>query len=71
MQKIKIETETDSYIHFDLNKNCYTLCGLETMGDSGLNIKLGRVVKGKVTCPDCIEIVKLCHLITKNDFVNN
>ena len=66
--RVKIKTDTDSYTHFDTHKNNYTLCGLETGGDGGLNIGMAQPVKRKVNCPHCIEIINFCHAIKENEF---
>lgn len=66
--RIKIKTQDDSYVHFDTHKNNYTLCGLETGGDESLQIQPAKVVKRKVNCPHCIEIVQFCHAIKINEF---
>lgn len=66
--RILIKTETDSYVHFDTGKNNYTLCGLETGGDSFLEIDEGKPTTRKVNCPDCIGIVKFCSRIKTTDY---
>lgn len=64
---IKIKTTRDNHTHFDTHLNNYTLCGLETGGDEGMNIMIGKVVKTKVNCPDCIRIVNFCQKINKSE----
>jgi hypothetical protein len=65
---IKIKTNEDNHIHFDTHMNNYTLCGLETGGDKGLNISIAIPTRGKVNCPECIRIVKFCHDIEKSEW---
>jgi len=65
---IKIKTLENSFTHFDTHSNNYTLCGLETGGDGGLDISESVIVKRKVNCPDCIRIVEFCHNIKKSEF---
>lgn len=66
--RVKIKTDTDSYVHFDMHQNDYTLCGLETAGDEGINIMPAKVVKRKVNCPDCIRIAEFCHAIKRSEW---
>ena len=66
--RVKIKTDTDSYIHFDTNSNDYTLCGPETAGDESIGIYPSKMVKGKVNCPHCIQIVEFCHSIKRNEW---
>lgn len=65
---IKIKTREDHHTHFDTHLNNYTLCGLETGGDEGISIQLGKHVKAKVNCPDCIRIVTFCHNIKRSEW---
>ncbi len=65
---IKIKTEEDTRVHFDVHRNNYTLCGLETGGDESIGIMPGKYVKVKVNCPDCIGIVNFCHNIKTSEF---
>ncbi len=67
-KRIKIKTERDNKVHFDLMTNDYTLCGLETAGDEGINIAKGKPVKVKVNCADCIRIVEYCQLIERKEW---
>lgn len=67
---LKIKTHEDNCTHFDTGRNNYTLCGLETGGDETLNISIGKPVKTKVNCPDCVRTVEFCHRIDKKEFTN-
>ena len=64
---IKINTDTDNYVHIDAVSNDYTLCGLETAGDETIGIKKGIRTTDKITCPRCISIVELCRTVKKSD----
>jgi len=44
-----------------------TLCGLECDGDSELNITPGVYIEGKITCPDCIAIIRHCHNVNPSE----
>jgi hypothetical protein len=66
--RVKIVTFENSHVHFDTHLNNYTLCGLETGGDSKLGIKIAMPVKRKVNCPQCIRIVEFCNFINKNEY---
>lgn len=68
VRRILIKTETDNHIHFDTGKNNYTLCGLETGGDSFLGIEEGKPTMRKANCPECIRIVMFCSRIKTTDF---
>lgn len=68
---IKIKTTDDNHVHFDTWQNNYTLCGLETGGDSTLGFNKGITVTSKVNCPHCIRILKFCLDISKNEWTNN
>lgn len=64
---IKIKTGYDNLVHVDAVSNDYTLCGLETAGDPGLDINKGIRTKEKVDCRDCISIVNLCKTVKTTD----
>ena len=63
---IRIETTDNNDTHF-IGENSYTLCGLETCGDETMGIEKGTVVKKKVNCPDCVEIVNYCKSIKNSE----
>lgn len=42
--------------------NDYTLCGLTLDGDSTV-INSHEVITGKITCPECIAIIKHCRTL--------
>jgi len=67
--RIRIKTLENNNVHFNTHRNNYTLCGLETGGDPGLGIEYPVKTQAPVDCPDCIQIVKFCHKIKKNEFV--
>lgn len=62
---LKIKTPEDNLVHFE-SGNSYTLCGLETDGDSVLGLGLCIETKQKVNCDKCLEIVEYCRTI-KNE----
>ena len=68
--RIKIKTWEDSKTHFDFSEGGqnYTICGLETGGDESLGIQEPIVVKRKVNCARCIQIVKFCQKIKVSEF---
>ena len=66
---IKIKTPEDNYVHFDTHMNNYTLCGLETGGDTGLGIGLAIPIKRKVNCPECIRVAEFCHRINRKEWI--
>lgn len=66
--RVKIETYENKHTHFNTHINNYTLCGLETGGDESIGIKIAKVVKRKVNCPECIRIVEFCHAIKLSEF---
>lgn len=68
-QRLCIRTDTDACIHFDTGINGYSLCGLETQGDSVIGIQSGRPTTRKVNCPDCIRIVRFCKEIKGYEYV--
>lgn len=66
--KLRIKTHIDDHVHFAATMGVdYTLCGLETAGDEDIEIGVGVVTKEKVTCPHCLEIVRYCKTIRKNE----
>lgn len=68
--RVKIKTLENSHTHFDfeIGGNNYTLCGLDTLGDTSLGLNYPVKVKRKVNCPTCITIVKFCHAIRSSEF---
>ncbi len=56
-------------VHFDDNIMDFTLCGITLDGD---NKTAGEyeLVKGKVTCKDCINIVDFCKGIKKTEYLH-
>jgi len=69
--RVQIKTELDNLVHFDTEKNTYTLCGLETMGDSGLGFSEMIPTKRKVNCHHCIEIIRFCKNIRSTEYIRN
>jgi hypothetical protein len=63
------DEDTTGKIHFKGNGNTYTLCGLETSGDSDLNLKESVITSKKVNCKHCIAIVLLCKKIRSTEYV--
>ena len=66
--RLKINTSENSLVHFDFNKQDYTLCGLEIAGDSELKISAGIKTNRKVNCPDCTEVVLFCKKIKSTEY---
>jgi hypothetical protein len=66
--RIKIKTTEDNNVHFDTAINNYTLCGMETGGDSGMGFEQGIITNEKVNCLGCIRIVEFCHQIKKTEY---
>ena len=63
---VQIKTPDDNCVHL-MSENSYTLCALESCGDSGLGFDEGIIVNKKIDCPDCIEIVKFCKSILPSE----
>jgi len=69
--KLRIQTLEDTNIHFDFKEGGqnYTLCGLEVTGDDTLGISASEIViRKKVNCPRCIQIVSVCKKIKRNEY---
>lgn len=65
---IKIKTPEDEKVHIDAPFGVhYTLCGLETAGDSVLGISAGNYTREKVTCETCADIVRFCKTIKASE----
>ena len=46
---IEIKTETDTFVHIEAPFGVdYTLCGLETCGDTWLKIKPGKITQKSI-----------------------
>lgn len=70
-RKVSIKTYEDNNIHFDFNEGGqnYTLCGLETGGDEGLDIEISKpVTRKRVNCVRCILIVNTCKKIKRKEY---
>lgn len=68
--RLKIKTDVDEHVHFKgLIGVGVTLYDLETGGDSALGIEQAVKTKEKVTCPDCIRLVKYSKRIRKTEWV--
>lgn len=58
-------------IHFVCNiQNDYSLCGHDLAGDSWLGWEEGEPTKDKVTCVECIRIVKYCKAIRNSEMID-
>lgn len=69
---LKIKTEEDHKIHLGAVFGVtYTLCGLETAGDSGLGIEEATITKEPINCHHCIGIVKFCKTIKPSEYQYN
>lgn len=67
-QKLKINSPNGNHIHFNIMYGSdYTLCGLETAGDSFLKLQPGKITDEKANCPDCVRIVKFCQNIKPSE----
>ena len=51
--------------------NSYTLCGLDDNGDKDCGISPSKKINGKITCPDCIAIIRRCHKVRLEDTGGN
>ncbi len=61
---LKIKTPENEHVHLDAVFGItYTLCGLETAGDSVLGIEEAVETKEKIDCQHCAAIVKFCKTI--------
>lgn len=70
-RKVSIKTHEDNNVHFDFYEGGqnYTLCGLETGGDEGLDIEISiPVARKRVNCVRCILIVKTCKKIKRTEY---
>ncbi len=65
---IKIKTERDNHTHATDGANGLTLCKLEIDGDKAIGIGVGKYVKSKINCPDCIEIIIFCKNIKESEY---
>lgn len=65
--RLFIQTDTDARIHFDYGAQDYTLCGLETIGDTAIGIQQGIPTNKRVTCPECIRRVRFCKSIKSRE----
>lgn len=70
MDRIRIKTDQDEYVHFDKQVNTLTLCGLETSGDPSLSIEAGQPTNRRVNCPDCIDLVTICKSVKSTEYIN-
>lgn len=66
--RVRIKTFENNNVHFDTLRNNYTLCGLETGGDTTMGIQIPKNTNSKVNCPECIRIVEFCHAINRNEW---
>ena len=66
--RVKVKTPENEHVHFESMLGVtYTLCGLETAGDSMLGIGKAVKTKEKVNCPHCTVIVKFCKKIKMSE----
>jgi hypothetical protein len=60
--KIKIiKGNPEEYNHYEYH-NATTICGEDTGGDNDI-----EMIRGKITCPRCISIIKTCKLVRARD----
>lgn len=64
---IRIKTVENAYVHIDGERNDYTLCGLDIMGDPTLCIDEAEITNRKVDCPTCIAIIQFCKKIKASE----
>ena len=55
-------------------RDCFedrTLCGIAEEGDDvfSLSLENAEFLEGKITCPDCIKIIKYCKSISSKDYI--
>lgn len=69
MRKEKITENGKEVIHFvGVGQNDYALCGQDLAGDVFLGCEEAAPTKNKVTCSDCIDIVKYCKKIRRAEY---
>lgn len=71
MKHIKIQTESDEFVHLDGCISDQTLCGLEQLGDGFLGFEKGFETNEKIDCPNCIRIILYCKSVRKNKILLN
>ncbi len=65
---VRIKTDRELSTHATDGVNNRTLCNLEIDGDESIGIKKGKYVKTKITCPDCIYIIRFCKSIKEIEY---
>lgn len=63
------ETEGATYNHASScgSFDDYALCGLDAAGDGAMGRSPAIGIKGKITCPECIQIIRYCKKIKNKD----
>jgi hypothetical protein len=69
-KRIRISVDNNSDVHFDYGKGGETLCGLDVIGDSFLNMTEGKATNRRVSCKHCIQIVSFCKKIKSTEYLN-
>jgi len=67
---IKHNDTKTSIVHFEDPSFDYTLCGMDTTGDSSLEYESAKETKKRVTCEKCQRIVEECKKV-KTDEISN
>lgn len=55
------EDEMESHTHLYGTANDYTLCGITLDGDTETAGTFDVITAKKLTCPDCVRIVRSCR----------
>lgn len=64
----QIKTERETATHFGGIFDDHTLCGVSIHTTTDSSIGKAKHVKTKVTCKDCIRIVKYCQSVYASEF---
>jgi len=68
MKHLLIKTVENEHVHLDAERNEYTVCGLDTMGDRSLGISEPIITKKKIDCPMCIQVIELCKKVRRTEW---
>jgi len=57
----------DILVHAEGCFDSFTLCGLETMGDEGIDLEAGVIVKDQIDCSSCIMTIDTAKKIKESE----
>jgi len=63
LQIIDNDKKQNHYPGHNIKQDDYTLCGLVASGDEKLGLSKPIEIDGKITCPDCVAIIRHCHKV--------